>query len=94
MTRLTELVAICVAAVTILGGCLAAPATRQNAATADPDTLVIGDDGSMRLNDRPIPNEDVIIYNDGRGGERAAVRIRMEPLHPDFFRDTILVERE
>lgn len=40
-----------------------------------------------------MPDQDVVIYEDGFGGERAAVRIRMEPLHPDFFRDTIIVER-
>ena len=51
-------------------------------------------DGSMWLRDRPMPERDVIIYADGTGGEKAAVRIRMEPLHPDFFRDTIVVERE
>ena len=36
--------------------------------------------------------EDVVIYRDGRGGERAAVKLYI-PRHPDVFRDTIAVER-
>ena len=81
-------------AVTILGGCMASTGPRSSADLREPDTLMIQQDGSMLLNDLPIPHEDVIIYNDGRGGERAAVRVRMAPLHPDFFRDTIVVVRE
>lgn len=71
---------------------MATPAVRTERAT--PEKLVVSSDGSMQLGDRLIPNDDVIIYEDGFGGEKAAVRVRMQPLHPDFFRDSIVVERE
>jgi len=58
-----------------------------------PEKLIVQSDGSMQFRGRPIGAEDVVIYKDGYGGEKAAVRVRMAPLHPDFFRDTIRVER-
>ena len=74
-------------------GCVSnSPTTRVD--NSLPETLTVREDGSMWLRERPMPNRDVIIYADGTRGEKAAVRIRMEPLHPDFFRDTIVVERE
>ncbi len=75
----------------LLAGCNSDPAVRTEA--GEREILHIYPDGSMTFRGRPIPAEDVVIYEDGYGGERAAVRIRMEPLHPDFFRDTIVVER-
>lgn len=81
------------AAVILAGGCAGqqpGPATELRA----PEILTVRDDGSMWFRDRPMAKRDVIIYEDGMGGEKAAVRIRMEPLHPDFFRDTIVVVRE
>jgi hypothetical protein len=71
-----------------LAGCLA------HAPIEKPEKLIVYSDGSMEFRNKPIPERDVIIYPDGYGGEKAAVRIRMEPLHPDFFRDTIVVERK
>lgn len=59
----------------------------------DREVLLIYPDGSMKLDDRYIPEEDVVIYPDGFGGERAAIKVRIEPLHPDFYRDTIVVKR-
>lgn len=56
------------------------------------EVLVVYPDGTMMLNGRIMDKEDVAIYPDGFGGERALVRV-MVPLHPDFFRDTIPVER-
>ena len=58
-----------------------------------PEILTIYPDGRMRLMGRPVPVEDVIIYPDGFGGEKAAIKVRMQPLHPDFYRDTIIVRR-
>jgi hypothetical protein len=58
-----------------------------------PEKLVIYPDGSMEFRNHPIPKEDVVLYPDGFGGQKAAVRVHMEPLHPDFFRDTIVVQR-
>ena len=80
-----------------LGGLLATGCTHSPSvasAPGGPEKLVIHPDGSMVFRDRPISGNDVVIYRDGYGGEKAAVRIRMEPLHPDFFRDTIIVERK
>ena len=57
------------------------------------EVLVIYPDGTMMLNGRIMNKKDVVIYPDGRGGERAAVRVFV-PIHPDFFRDTIPVQRK
>ena len=59
----------------------------------EPEVLLIYPDGTMKLNDRYLPEEDVVIYPDGQGGERAAIKVRIEPLHPGFYRDTIVVKR-
>lgn len=90
--RLTNLKK-CVLGVTvlILAGCGSFP--HDAAERQGPEKLIVHGDGSMVFRDRPIDEKDVIIYEDGFGGEKAAVRIRVEPLHPDFFRDTIVVER-
>jgi hypothetical protein len=77
----------------LAAACATAPADDRGA-RATGDTLTVREDGSMWFRNRPLPPRDVIIYADGAGGEKAAVRIRMEPLHPDFFRDTIIVVRE
>jgi hypothetical protein len=76
----------------LAAGCQTAP-TPPAPAGDSPEVLHVYPDGTMQFRGRPIPPRDVVIYEDGYGGERAAVRIRMEPLHPDFFRDTIVVER-
>ena len=39
-----------------------------------------------------MPVEDVIIYPDGYGGEKAAVKL-YTPYHHPFYRDSIIVER-
>jgi hypothetical protein len=75
-----------------VAGCQSTPPLQQTAAV-EPEILVVYPDGTMQFRERVMPEEDVIIYEDGRGGEKAAVRVRREPLHPDFFRDTIVVER-
>jgi len=59
----------------------------------EPEVLTIYPDGSMKLENRPIPVEDVVIYPDGYGGEKAAVKIRLEPFRSNFYRDTIIVNR-
>lgn len=58
----------------------------------EPEVLYVLADGTMKLNERVMNPEDVVIYADGRGGERAAVKLRL-PLHSDVYRDTITVER-
>lgn len=77
----------------MLSGCQFMQQPDTSVDSDEPEILHIYPDGSMEFRGRPIPERDVVIYEDGYGGERAAVRIRMEPLHPDFFRDTIVVER-
>jgi hypothetical protein len=56
------------------------------------ETLYVYEDGLMEFNSRYINSEDVVIYADGRGGERAAIKVRF-PLHSDFYRDSIIVVR-
>ncbi len=55
-------------------------------------TLIIYEDGRMKLDSRYIDSKDVVIYADGKGGERAAIKVRF-PLHSDFYRDSIIVVR-
>lgn len=59
-----------------------------------PDVLTVQKDGTMVLNERTMNEKDVIIYPDGFGGERAAVRVRVPLKKSDFYRDTIRVQRE
>ena len=56
------------------------------------ETLTIYEDGKMVFNDRLVNLDDVVIYPDGIGGERAAIKMRM-PSKPDFYRDSITVQR-
>ena len=74
----------------ILTSCSVLPERQES---DEPEILTIYPDGSMTLMGRPIPPEDVIIYPDGYGGEKAAIKSGLEPLHPPFYRDTIIVDR-
>ena len=61
--------------------------------SSEPDnTLLVYEDGRMEFNSRFINEDEVVIYNDGRGGERAAIKVRV-PIHSDFYRDSIIVVR-
>ncbi len=75
-----------------LGGCMSQSPVKS--AATEPDQLTIYADGTMEFRNRKLNSEDVVIYDDGRGGERAAVKISLEPLHPPFYRDTIVVVRK
>ncbi len=75
-----------------LGGCMSQAPVKSTA--KEPEQLFIRADGTMEFRNRKIDAEDVVIYDDGRGGEKAAVKISLEPLHPPFYRDTIVVVRE
>ncbi len=64
------------------------------------DILHIYPDGRMVFDGRVMNEEDVVIYDDGRGGERAAVKL-LVPLnryqsqpYTEYYRDTIIVERK
>jgi len=80
-----------VLAVILAAGCSLTPMLASD--PEQPEVLTIYPDGSMKLMGKPIPKEDVVIYPDGYGGEKAAVKVRIEPLHPNFYRDTIIVKR-
>jgi hypothetical protein len=75
-----------------LAGCMSQ--TPVKTSTKEPEHLFVYADGSMEFRNRKIDAEEVIIYKDGRGGEKAAVKISMEPLHPPFYRDSIIVVRK
>jgi hypothetical protein len=56
------------------------------------ETLYIYEDGRMEFNSRFIDDKDVVIYSDGYGGEKAAIKVRV-PIHSDFYRNSIVVVR-
>jgi len=56
------------------------------------EKLFVYDNGNMFFRDRPVNRDDVVIYPDGLGGERAAIKIQV-PAKPDYYRDSIRVER-
>ncbi len=75
-------------------------ATNQPVAEKDQDILHIYPDGKMVFDGRIMNEEDVVIYDDGYGGERAAIKLLM-PLsryksqnHAELYRDTIIVDRK
>lgn len=88
--RLLSIVA-CGVLLLAAGACSTQPA-RQNS-DITPNVLYIYNDGTMKLNDRSVDPSNVVIYPDGFGGEKAALKMRV-PLHPDYYRDTIVVERK
>ncbi len=75
-----------------LAACSMQPAV--TATNKEPEILTVQKDGTMILNDRTMNEKDVIIYPDGFGGERAAVRVHVPLKKTDFYRDTIRVHRE
>lgn len=87
---LTKNLTVACLAVLLLAGCSGFPVASN---WKGPDILVVYPDGHMSFHNHPVPRRDVVIYPDGYGGEKAALRVHMQPLHPDFFRDSILVER-
>ena len=71
-----------------LAGC----AMQPEAVAHRHDVLTVYNDGKMEFRDRPVSQDDVVIYPDGFGGERAAIKVHV-PYKPDFYRDTIRVHR-
>lgn len=57
------------------------------------DILYVLPDGSMMFKGRLVNKKDVVIYDAAQRGERAGIKIMM-PLHPDAYRDNIIVERK
>lgn len=56
------------------------------------DIFYIYPDGIMEFKGRIMNKKDVVIYEDGRGGEFAAVKLNV-PRHSDFYRANIIVVR-
>ena len=56
------------------------------------DILYIYKNGKMKFRSRYLNDEDVVIYQDGKGGEKAAIKMRV-PRYPDYYRDSIVVVR-
>ena len=76
----------------VLAGCMSQAPVKKVA--TEPERLVVYADGTMEFRNRKIDPENVVIYKDGRGGEKAAMKMSLEPLHPPFYRDTIVVVRK
>ncbi len=79
----------------LLTACNSSQAIKTSASSVkpvQPDRLYVYHDGRMRFNDRYVDAKDVVIYDDGFGGEKAAVKMTV-PLHPDYYRDSIRVVR-
>lgn len=76
----------------LLAGCLSQPTVKTG--QREPDILIVHENGDLEFRNRLVNKEDVVIYPDGFGGEKAAMKIRsLEPLHPAFYRDSIVVQR-
>jgi len=78
----------------ILTGACGNPSTVVN----EPEVLTVYPDGTMEFRNRIMNEDEVIIYSDGKGGERAAVKLwsplRLESRkHNVIYRDTIIVDR-
>ncbi len=81
---------------------IASCATAKKPVTAgekEQEIFYIYPDGTMVFRGRIKNKEDVVIYEDGHGGEFAAIKI-IVPLnryqkqrYSDFYRDNIIVER-
>lgn len=80
-----------ISALVLTGACSLNPANTPDSSEAD--VLTVYPDGSMTLMGKPVPVENVVIYADGNGGEQAAVKLSIKPLHPDFYRGNINVIR-
>ena len=90
---LTKQSCITLAAVLLLfTACTRETIVRSSDQQKAPERLVVHADGKKVFKNRVLPDNEVIIYQDGRGGEKAAVKVHV-PLHPSFFRDSIVVER-
>jgi len=93
MKKYLSLASIIVISILSSTGCTTTPATNYVVESSDlNNTLFIYEDGRMEFNSRFVNDEDVVIYPNGRGGEYAAIKVRV-PIHPDFYRDSILVIR-
>jgi len=89
----TKLTSVCL--MTLLIGALF-PVTRVIAEVAgekEQEIFYIYPDGIMEFRGRKMNKKDVVIYEDGRGGEFAAVKL-IVPRHPDFYRGNIIVVRK
>ena len=73
-----------------------------SASEKEQEVFYIYPDGTMEFRGRIKNKEDVVIYENGRGGEFAVIKIIVplnprsqftKPRHSHFYRDNIIVER-
>lgn len=69
--------------------CLIAEETGEK----EQEIFYIYPEGMMEFKGRIMNEEDVVNYEDGRGGELAAVKLFV-PRHPDFYKSNIIVVRK
>ena len=103
MDTVSKIPGVCL--MTLLIGVLF-PATRviaEEAGEKEKEILYIYPDGTMEFRGRIKNKEDVVIYEDGHGGESAAIKILVpinprgqyrKPRHSHFYRDNLTVVRE
>ena len=89
----TNFTSVCL--MTLLIGVLfsATSVTAEEAGEKEQEIFYIYPDGTMEFKGRIKNEEDVVIYEDGRGGELAAVKL-IVPRHPDFYRGNVIVVRK
>ncbi len=89
----TNFTSVCL--MTLLIGVLF-PATRviaEEAGKKEQEIFYIYPEGKMEFKGHIMNEDDVVIYEDGRGGEFAAVKLSV-PRRPDFYRGNIIVVRK
>jgi len=89
----TNFTGICFISLIIVGLFPATSATAEGAGNKEQEIFYIYPDGVMEFRGRIMNREDVVIYEDGRGGELAAVKLSV-PRKPDFYRSNIIVVRK
>ncbi len=93
MKKYLPLIALLFASFFFISACTSTPTVNKvTESNKDNEILIVYEDGRMEFDSRYLDRKDVVIYADGRGGERAAIKVRF-PLHSDFYRDSIIVVR-
>ncbi len=79
----------------LLAGVLfsAASVIAEETGQNEQEIFYIYPDGMMEFKGRIMNKKDVVIYEDGRGGELAAVKLFV-PRRPDFYRGNVIVVRK
>ncbi len=89
----TNFTGVCLMSLIIVGLFPATSVTAEGVGDKEQEIFYIYPDGVMEFKGRTMNREDVVIYEDGRGGEFAAVKL-IVPRKPDFYRSNIIVVRK